>query len=327
MQTIDQIFSGFKNLRVLIIGDLMVDSYSFGRVNRISPEAPVPVLNLTHRENRLGGAGNVVKNILSIGAKPIICSVIGNDSNGKIILELLKKEDISVEGIILEPNRITTSKERVISGSQQIVRIDEETEAPIHPDSASHILNFIKSQITQVDVLVFEDYDKGVLNKELIESIIQIAKQVSVPMVVDPKKKNFNFYQGIDLFKPNLSELLDGLKLEKKSYSIEQLKEISEQFRMKNSLKGVFLTMSEQGVLMNYLGEIFHIPAHVRNIADVSGAGDTVISVAACGIGLGLEPKFLAELSNLAGGLVCENIGVVPINIDQLFSEAKQILL
>ncbi|MFM1914041.1 MAG: hypothetical protein RIR51_1894, partial [Bacteroidota bacterium] len=244
MNNIKEIFEGFKNLKVLVIGDLMVDSYSFGKVTRISPEAPVPVLNLTKRENRLGGAGNVVKNILSLGAKPIVCSVIGNDSSGKIILDLLKEDNLSTNMVIQEENRITTSKERVISGSQQIVRIDDETDSMISNSSLNLLIEKISNIIAEVDVIIFEDYDKGVLNEELIQKIISLAKEKNIATVVDPKKRNFLSYSGVDLFKPNLKELLDGLNISNSKIELEDLKTLTEDFRKKFQMKNIFLTMS-----------------------------------------------------------------------------------
>ncbi len=325
MNKIKEIFEGFKNLRVLVIGDLMVDSYSFGKVTRISPEAPVPVLNLTKRENRLGGAGNVVKNILSLGAKPIVCSVIGNDSSGKIILDLLKEDNLSTNLVIQEENRITTSKERVISGSQQIVRIDDETDSMISNSSLNLLVEKISNIIADIDVIIFEDYDKGVLNEEIIQKIITLAKKHNISTVVDPKKRNFLSYSGVDLFKPNLKELLDGLNISNSKIELEDLKTLTEDFRKKFQMKNIFLTMSEKGVLLNNEGRFIQCNAHTRNIADVSGAGDTVISVAACCLGLNLSADLIAALSNLAGGLVCEYVGVVPVIKEQLISEADQI--
>lgn len=325
MNNIKEIFEGFKNLKVLVIGDLMVDSYSFGKVTRISPEAPVPVLNLTKRENRLGGAGNVVKNILSLGAKPIVCSVIGNDSSGKIILDLLKEDNLSTNMVIQEENRITTSKERVISGSQQIVRIDDETDSMISNSSMNLLIEKISNIIAEVDVIIFEDYDKGVLNEELIQKIISLAKEKNIATVVDPKKRNFLSYSGVDLFKPNLKELLDGLNISNSKIELEDLKTLTEDFRKKFQMKNIFLTMSEKGVLLNNEGRFIQYNAHTRTIADVSGAGDTVISVAACCLGLNLSADLIAALSNLAGGLVCEYVGVVPVKKEQLISEADQI--
>lgn len=321
--TINQIFERFESLKVLVIGDLMIDAYTWGKVERISPEAPVPVVNVTSREIRLGGAGNVVMNVQALGAKAIICSVIGNDTFGDSLLDLLDKQALSTEGIIQSPTRITTVKERIIAGSQQIVRIDTETDQYITEAERTALLARIKSLATQADVLIFEDYDKGVLSKDLIRDVIDFALAQGIPTVVDPKKRNFLHYQKATLFKPNLKELKEGLNISLDVKNRSSLAQAVAQLKQTLAVEGAFVTLSEQGVFINYQGEEVHLPAHLRQIADVSGAGDTVISIAACCVALGLPARLVAGLSNLGGGLVCESVGVVPINKALLQKEAQ----
>lgn len=325
MNPLSTLIEKFSSLRVLVIGDLMVDAYTWGKVNRISPEAPVPVVNVIKRESRLGGAGNVVLNIASLGAKPYVCSVIGDDSTGETLQGILEAVGLSTAGIITEKGRPTTVKERVIAGSQQLIRVDSETEAPISATSSKALLEQVKTWLPEVDVILFEDYDKGVLSAALIQEIISLAKAKQIPTVVDPKKKNFFAYSGATLFKPNLNELRDGLGLEPAAVKPEAIAKTVADFKAAQSFTGLFVTMSERGVYMDYAAEQIQIPAHIRQIADVSGAGDTVISIAACALAAGGSAAQIAELANLGGGLVCESLGVVPIDVELLKREASKI--
>jgi rfaE bifunctional protein kinase chain/domain len=294
-------------------------------VNRISPEAPVPVVNVVKRESRLGGAGNVVLNIASLGAKPYVCSVIGDDSTGETLQTILQEAGLSTAGIIVQKGRPTTVKERVIAGSQQLIRVDSETEEPISSASSSALFAQVKAWLPEVDVILFEDYDKGVLSAGLIQEIIALASDHQIPTVVDPKKKNFFAYTGATLFKPNLHELKEGLGLDASATRPENIAKTVADFKASQSFKGLFVTMSERGVYMDFNEDQIQIPAHIRQIADVSGAGDTVISIAACALAAGGTAKQIAELANLGGGLVCESLGVVPIDVELLKREAGKI--
>ena len=325
MQSLEEIILKFNQLNILVIGDLMLDIYTIGDIYRNSPEAPVPVVNVKSRESRLGGAGNVVKNLRSLGVNTLICSVIGDDLNGQKIIDLISREGIKNSCIIQEKNRITTSKERVISQGKHLVRIDEEIEDSILVSSKETILNFIKNQIHELDIILFQDYDKGVLDQDLIQKVLRLAKKYQVQTVVDPKKKNFSAYFGASLFKPNLKEIKEGINLPT-DINLAQLKIAIEKFRKENEFEFVFLTMSEKGVLMNHSGDFFELPAHTRAILDVSGAGDTVIAVAACCLGVGLSAQLIAAIANLAGGLVCEKVGVVSIQKEEIISESKKVL-
>ena len=325
MQSVSELINGFSRLKVLIIGDLMIDSYTWGRVSRISPEAPVPVVNVIRRESRLGGAGNVVLNIASLGATAVICSVIGDDAPGRELQKIILDSNLSTEGLIVEPGRMTTVKERIIAGSQQVVRVDSETENSISLSSQQALLTLIKRSISDVDVIIFEDYDKGVLNDSLIQAVISMAKENNIPTVVDPKRKNFFAYKGATLFKPNLHELRDGLGLMPSDFDADHLAETVRKFKVSQEFTGVFVTLSERGVYIDFENDQHLIPAHIRQISDVSGAGDTVISIAACVLALGGTTEQIASLANLGGGLVCESLGVVPINLALLRKEADQL--
>lgn len=322
MMSINEIFERFNELNVLIIGDVMIDAYTWGKVERISPEAPVPVVNVSHREIRLGGAGNVVLNVQALGAKAIICSVVGADSYGNSLLNLLTEKRLSTEGIIQSPTRITTVKERIIAGSQQVVRVDTETDKLISEQERNDLLDKVKELATTADVIIFEDYDKGVLSPELIKAITDFANEQQIPTVVDPKKRNFLHYRETTLFKPNLKELKEGLNIHFDVNNPTELSQAVTHLKETLALKGAFITLSEKGVYIDAANQQVHIPAHIRKIADVSGAGDTVISIAACCVALDLNPSLVAGLANLGGGLVCESLGVVPINKALLLEEA-----
>ena len=324
--TIDEIFDSFNSLRVLIVGDVMLDAYVWGKVERISPEAPVPVVVAHRREYRLGGAGNVILNVHALGAEPIICSVIGQDTEALNLLGELEKRGLRTDGILQSPDRITTVKERIIAGSQQVVRVDTETDKVITPEEQTQLIEKAKELIPQCQVVLFQDYDKGVLCPNVIKEITDFANSLGIPTVVDPKKRNFLAYQNVTLFKPNLKELKEGLKVDFDVRKEEELKAVVKQLRNALNAKGAFVTLSERGVYIDFLGQQHSIAAHKREISDVSGAGDTVISIAACAIALGLTPDIVAELSNLGGGLVCEHVGVVPIDKELLKAEAKKSL-
>lgn len=321
---IREIFKSFNNLNVLIIGDVMVDSYMWGKVNRISPEAPVPIVAVNKKERRLGGAANVALNIQALGANPILCSVIGVDYEGMAFLDLLRQQKLSQKGILKSRDRITTVKTRVIGNNSQLVRVDEETEDDITGDETQNLLTLISYIIghDKIDVIIFEDYNKGLITPKLIQKVVELAKSKGIPTCVDPKKKNFNAYKGVTLFKPNLKELREGLKLDVDGDNINELQRAVSSFRVKQKLETALVTLADKGVITNSRSVKEHVEAHVRNIADVSGAGDTVISVASLCRALECNPIFTAALANLAGGLVCQEVGVVPINKETLLREA-----
>ena len=323
-----KLFDSFCSKKVMIIGDVMVDSYLFGKVERISPEAPVPVVSVNSRSNRLGGAANVALNINSMGAIPVLCSVIGNDDKADTFIKLLKKDNLPVEGIIKSKNRITTTKFRIIGNNTQMLRVDEETESDLDINDLSELLKRIDSILenNKINVIVFQDYDKGVLNYEVITKIIDLANKFDIPIVADPKKKNFTTYKNLTLFKPNLKELKEGLNIDFELSEIKNLEDAIRQLHKNQNIDIVLATLSEAGIFISYKDENNnfknkHIPAHIRSIADVSGAGDTVIGLASLCLASNLPYPEIARISNLAGGLVCEEVGVVPINKEKLFDE------
>ena len=320
-------FQKFSSLNILIIGDVMMDTYLWGTVDRISPEAPVPVVSVTKKENRLGGAANVALNIQSLGAKPVVCAVVGDDQDGLEFLKLLDKQGLSKEGILTIPGRITTVKTRVIGHNQQIVRVDAETDEQISEKYENLAFGRIQEILSKqsIDAIIFEDYDKGFLSEELISKTVILANQKNILTVVDPKKRNFLYYKNISLFKPNLKELKEGLKVDINPSDISQINDAVDLLQQNLQAKSIMVTLSDQGVYISSAKGNKVIPAHVRKIADVSGAGDTVIATATLCLAAGMEDFKSAAVANLAGGLVCEQVGVVPISYDLLLSEAKKL--
>ncbi|RLD44515.1 MAG: D-glycero-beta-D-manno-heptose-7-phosphate kinase, partial [Bacteroidetes bacterium] len=271
---------------------------------------------------------NVALNISALGATPYLCSVIGSDSRGDEFISLLKKRKMSNLGIVRSKNRPTTTKFRVIGNNVQMLRVDEETTNYINRTEEKALLSKIKSIITDkgIDAIIFEDYDKGSISPNLISSVTKLAKKNNIIITVDPKKRNFDLYTNLTLLKPNLKELKDGLSLELESKDIHSIRDAAMELLQKNNLEILMVTLSENGVLICQKNLQTHIPAIVRSIADVSGAGDTVISALTLGLTSGLSAVEAAKLSNIAGGLVCEIVGVSPIDKDKLLQEAKKVL-
>ncbi len=319
-----QVVEQFKTKRILVIGDVMIDSYVRGTVNRISPEAPVPIVSLQKDEDRLGGAANVAINLVSMGATAIICSVIGNDKSGEKMVTLLAENSISSEGLIFSTDRQTTVKTRVIGNNQHLLRIDSEQTDDITASEENELVLKVKEILNQqVDAIIFEDYNKGVLTERVIQQIIEFANSKNIPTTVDPKNKNFFAYKNVTLFKPNLKELKEGVGMKFSFTDLPNFEKAVEVLEGKLSNTISFVTLSEHGVFIKDKNNKHYIPAHIRNIADVSGAGDTVISLATLCLTAGLSIKEIAEIANLAGGLVCEKSGVVSIDKDLLIEEVE----
>jgi D-glycero-beta-D-manno-heptose-7-phosphate kinase len=328
-QSIEEAFEKISKVTALVVGDVMLDAYFWGKVDRISPEAPVPIVLVEKKENRLGGAANVALNIKALEATAIICSVIGDDEKGKLFCELIEKEGMDSIGIIKSKSRKTTVKTRVIGNNHQMLRVDQEMVEELNNEDEEQLFSRI-NEITKnlkIDVIIFEDYDKGNFTSTLIKKIIDLAKEKNIATAVDPKKKHFADYKNVTLFKPNLKELKEGLKEDFDNNDIDAVKSAVAKLRQNQNAGFILTTLSEQGILITGNNVEAIVPAHVRNISDVSGAGDTVISVAALGLAAGLDPLIMAQLANLAGGLVCEEVGVVPVNKIRLMEEASQMNL
>ncbi len=322
------IFKKFNDKKVLIIGDVIIDAYVFGDVERVSPEAPVPVLNVEEREFRLGGAGNVAKNIRSLGATPIVCTVIGNDEDAIILRSLLTKKNKIHDKYVINSERITTSKTRMISHGQQLLRLDSEDDTPLDDKMGRKFAQIVKDAIDaeKPDVIIFEDYDKGVITPLLIGEISWYAQEKNIPTAVDPKHRNFTDYRDITLLKPNFKEFLKGVGNHVEKKDIERTLQLAKVYRAEKNIDNLLITLSEYGVLIINEHSDFHIPAQKRAISDVSGAGDTVISTIALCLACELPINVATQIANIAGGLVCESIGVVPIDKQLLLEECLRVL-
>jgi rfaE bifunctional protein kinase chain/domain len=317
------IFQEFSNLHVVVVGDVMLDNYRWGDVERISPEAPVPVVSIRKAESRLGGAANVAVNCKALGARVSVASVIGNDEDGRMMMQLLKEQGIETDLIQQSDARITTTKTRILSRNQQMIRFDSEMKEELNTrDEHAFIdatLRYL--QIQKPQVLIFEDYNKGLLKENVIEKITKHCKALGIVIAVDPKLHNFFAYKQADIFKPNLKEVREGLHIPLDQINEETLLEVHKALQEKLQHRISFITLSEKGVYYHneHGGSI--VPSHRRNIADVSGAGDTVIAVAAMVFALTGDAEKMACWSNIAGGLVCEEVGVVPIDKEKLMQE------
>lgn len=319
-----ELFGKMNSLKVVVVGDVMLDNYWWGDVERISPEGPVPVVALNKRESRLGGAANVALNCKALGADVTLASIVGEDKEGASLISLANDAGINTELIQTSVHRPTTSKTRVISRNQQMMRLDEEVTDELYWEEEhpfiDTVLKFI--QIQKPDVLIFEDYNKGLLKENVIERITAHCNETGTITAVDPKKKNFLAYKNVTIFKPNLKEVREGLNIFLEKITAETLNEVHQKLRENLQHQITFITLSEKGVFYNNPSISGIIPSHIRNIADVSGAGDTVIATASMVYAISRDVAMMAAISNLAGGLVCEQVGVVPIDKALLEKEA-----
>jgi rfaE bifunctional protein kinase chain/domain len=324
-----QLFGMFGTVKAGVIGDIMLDTYLWGHVERISPEAPVPVVSLDRREYRIGGAGNVALNLASLGARVATFSVIGMEEEGKVLEGLLGSNEIDTGYLLKSPARITTSKARVMGRNQQMMRLDSETtrdlSVPEEDDLIGQVERYLERERPQV--MVFEDYNKGVLTARVIREVIRLCRHHNVVTAVDPKRKNFFSYQGVTIFKPNLKEVKEGLNLLLDDVRLPALRDIHEQLADKLQHHISFITLSEKGVFYQSGEQSALIPSHLRNIADVSGAGDTVIAVASLVYAVTRDVQLMAEVANIAGGLVCEEVGTAAINKDRLLQECMELVV
>lgn len=324
----EKLFKEFSELKVAVVGDVMLDTYWWGKVERVSPEAPVPVVALQKKEQRIGGAGNVALNTFSLGAETALFSVIGDDEDAEILMGLLQEQHIDTKYIVKSTDRITTNKIRIISRNQQMMRLDSEVTNYISAEDEELLMNNFKSFVKryQPSVVIFEDYNKGVLTESLIQSIIAFCKEQGIVTTVDPKRKNFFAYKGVDIFKPNLKEVKEGLNLLTDDTNENTLKHIHEELHNMLHHRVSLITLSEKGIFIQKGNFTKTIASHMRNIADVSGAGDTVIAVASVVYAATKDITLAAQIANLAGGLVCEEVGTVAISKEKLMAECKELV-
>lgn len=307
------------SLQILVLGDLMIDQYLWGKMDRISPEAPVPIVDVQQRERRLGGAANAALNLQALGATCTLCGVIGEDPQGQFLHQMGAEKGLDMSLVVTQADRKTTQKTRVICSGQQVLRVDDEVRDPIPSTLAEKVWKQLSSRLHTFDGIVFSDYDKGFLNRPLIQKIIKAASQAGIPTMVDPKFRNFWAYEGCTLFKPNLKELNEGFGVVLQKNDFKGIERAIAQLQARMPHSHSLITLSEYGVLWaNKTGSAQQFPAYRREIIDVSGAGDAVMAVAALGIAGGFTVSEASQLANIAGGLVCEEVGVVPIRPERL---------
>ncbi|WKZ68561.1 MAG: D-glycero-beta-D-manno-heptose-7-phosphate kinase [Melioribacteraceae bacterium] len=319
-----ELSNNFSGKRIAVIGDMMLDCYFWGDVKRISPEAPVPVVEIDDEFFRFGGAANVALNISSLGGIPIPLGVVGNDNDGNIFQKLIDEKNIDSSGLIIDNSRPTTAKTRVIAGKQHIVRIDKESKQNISKESEDKILGKLRSEIKNIDAIILQDYNKGVLTPRLIEKVIDLAIKNKIIITVDPKFNNFFKYTNVTLFKPNRKETEDVFGTH--MMNDEDIHNSGHKLLEKLNAKYVLLTLGEKGVALFEKGKktVKRIPTKARKVSDVSGAGDTVIATLTIALAAGAKIDEAAYLANYAGGLVCEEVGIVPIQKNKLFNTVAE---
>lgn len=317
MKELNNILKEFKNKNILVLGDIMLDHYIWGKVDRISPEAPVPVLDVQKEEYRLGGAANVALNLKALGADAILCGVIGNDIPGGRIIDLLCKKDLTPGGIVINSKRATTLKTRIGASTQQIVRIDYENRLEISSNLEKQVMKKLNKLIIDADAIIIEDYNKGLLTETLIDYAIKLAHDSHIPVAVDPKQKNFFNYKNADVFKPNYSEMQKNLGL-----IFESETEFDKQawlLKSKIKCKNLVITRGEKGLyIFSQDNKVHHIPTFAREVYDVSGAGDTVISTLTLALCAGCDIETAAVIANHAAGVVCGKMGTATATIKEI---------
>ncbi|MBN2126606.1 MAG: D-glycero-beta-D-manno-heptose-7-phosphate kinase [Deltaproteobacteria bacterium] len=307
----------FPKARVLVVGDIIMDEYVWGDVNRISPEAPVPVVEVRQETKMLGGAANVINNIASLGGMAVLCGVIGNDPTGREIRHRIEGLGLGTEGILVETGRTTSIKTRVVAHNQQVVRFDRESRRTIRPDNTERLLNFIRKAMKGLDAVVVADYGKGVVTGALMDGLRDLAGDVGIIIAVDPKTGNFPYYQGVDVITPNHHEAgaYTGIEI----LDEETLIRAGTKMLQDLGCRSVLITQGKDGMtLFEQQGEISHIPTEARKVYDVTGAGDTVISTLCLGLASGMDLKSAAILSNFAAGIVVGEVGTSTVKAEEL---------
>ena len=326
---LDQLFNSLSKLKVAVVGDVMLDTYWWGNVDRISPEGPVPVVAVTKKEQRMGGAANVALNIRALDANVALISVLGNDDEGKQLKNILEQNNITTDYLFFSDNRITTNKIRIIGRNQQMMRLDAEHSDDLQQKDTDNLMLQIEKCIAEnkPDIIILQDYNKGVLTESVIQKVIALCKKHNIISAVDPKRKNFFSFKDADIFKPNLKEVKESLNILSDSVDESALTQIHQKLKEKLQHQISLITLSEKGIFYQKEDEVSIIPSHLRNIADVSGAGDTVIAVAALIFAATKDVCLMAEIANIAGGLVCEAVGTAAINKQELLAECKELLV
>ncbi len=320
-ERLQDLFARIRGKRIAVVGDLMLDNYYWGVVHRVSPEAPVPVVEVESESTRLGGAANVANNIQSLGGVPLLVGLIGHDHPGEVLKELIRDRDLDTSGLFVDGSRPTTIKTRVIAHSQHVVRIDHESKADCPEHLQQMIIDAVKYNIRSLDGIIIEDYNKGVVTRGVIHEITEVAKKYGKVVTVDPKFNNFLEFKHVTVFKPNrreAEEVLGG-----RVRTAEDVSRVGKQLLEMLSAENVLLTRGEDGMsLFESGGGVMHLPSAAQNVADVSGAGDTVISTLTMALAGGAGIREACVLANCAGGVVVASVGIVPVEPGPLAAAA-----
>ncbi len=318
----EEIIEKLKNKKIAVIGDVMLDRYFWGSVSRISPESPVPVVDVDDESFHLGGAANVASNLKSLGIDPLLCGVLGEDNSGHIFRDIASDRGINTTGLYFDTHRPTTVKTRIIGNSQHIARLDREIRSQISEDAADFIVSAIKN-FSGLEGIIFEDYNKGTLTDYLIKNIIEYALEAGIPVYVDPKFTNFFEFKNVTVFKPNRKEAAQALQTEFEND--EQIEAAGKELLDRLNCENVLLTLGKDGMMLfRKSGEIYRVPTRARRVADVSGAGDTAIATIAAAIAGGADIIEASALANYASGAVCEVPGIVSIEPEVLIQTIKK---
>lgn len=313
-EELKEILNSFKNLKVGVVGDVMLDDYLIGNVDRISPEAPVPVVSIKSERFSLGGAANVANNLSTLGVKTFCFGVIGRDFDGDRLLKELEKKNINISGIVNTVDRPTTVKKRVVSGNHQLLRLDWENSSHIRINTENFLLKKIEDKIIELDAVILSDYNKGVLTPRVTKKIIELCKKNSIAVTIDPKPTNVENYFGATSMTPNRKEAVEclGKKLS------DNMNEIGEELKNKLKLDNLLLTKSEEGMSLFQRDKTINIPTYAEEVFDVIGAGDTVISLYTLGLALKLDPEIAAKIANTAAGVVVEKMGTSTVTAEEI---------
>lgn len=312
-----EILNGGLREKIIVLGDLMLDRYLWGNVSRISPEAPVPIINIEDEEIRLGGAGNVANNLIGLGALPLMAGVVGDDEWGDKFRSMLSEKHLSHDGVITDGQRPTTMKTRIIGNNQHIARVDREKLHPVDRQIQTKILDFIRENIAEVEAILIQDYNKGVLATELIHQVIQLARERDKIITVDPKFKNFWEFKGVTVFKPNKKEVEEALA--RHIETPEDFLDAGDGLLKRLNAHSILITRGKEGMaLFDRDTQPTFLETRARKVADVSGAGDTVIATLTFALAAKSSLQEAVTLANYAAGLVCEEVGVVPVEGQKL---------
>ena len=315
MVTLTGMFNNFKPFKALLVGDLMLDTYTIGDVRRVSPEAPVTVLNVEREEQRPGGAGNVALNIMDFGGSVSCVGRVGNDATADVLKNLLDSEGADVKNIVTQDGLLTPLKNRVIAGSQQIVRVDFEKVTPISEDKEKEVLDVVKAAIGDVDVVAISDYGKGLLTTRLLQDIIAVARNADVPVVVDPKGLDYARYRGATLTKPNFKEAYEAAGMSHDA----SLEDVAAKILRDTDAEYLLITRSKDGIsLFDAKGKHQQFSVTARDVIDVTGAGDTVLSMLTCAIANGFSMEDAVKLSNVAASIAIERFGCARVTLKDI---------